>query len=63
MCTFDIKIEVGASIRVTGTKECNADGELHMKRMNAYVYLLCGLFNDAFNTSDYIASNDRLINE
>jgi hypothetical protein len=26
-----------------------------------YVFI-CGLFNDAFNSSDYIASNDRLMN-
>jgi hypothetical protein len=28
------------------------------------IYLfICGLFNDAISTSDYIASNDRMINE
>jgi hypothetical protein len=24
---------------------------------------ICGLFNDAFSSSDYIASNGRMINE
>jgi hypothetical protein len=25
--------------------------------------ILCGLFNNAFSSSDYIASDDRMINE
>jgi hypothetical protein len=29
-----------------------------------YLFLfVCGLFNDAVSSSDYVASNDRMINE
>jgi hypothetical protein len=57
----DIEIEGRALISVTGIKQCDPDGDLRMNKPNAYVCLLCGLFNDAFSSSDYIASNDRLV--
>jgi hypothetical protein len=32
---------------------------------NTYTFYLfvCGLFNDAFNRSDYVASNDQMISK
>jgi hypothetical protein len=36
---------------------------LHGNRPSERHKALCGLFNDALSNSEYIASNDRMINE
>jgi hypothetical protein len=35
----------------------------HEKQQTCMYLFICGLFNNAINSSDYIASNDRIINE
>jgi hypothetical protein len=37
--------------------------ENHGKSQQEQAIFLCGLFNDAVSSSDYIASNGKMINE
>jgi hypothetical protein len=36
---------------------------LHIRMLFIYLFIICGLFNDAVNRSVYIASNGRMISE